>query len=166
MVQGQWVLLTFLTACSVETLNIHVPKRGVESINQEDLRRAVWKLESVESPTDWWENRAKQLEISSVGTTPYCYSHSNEHDTGIRLYIEDHTPLSFAILASWAKAVHRVDREFGWQFCIQKPQEDPEWKNIAMQSWFSYEDQPFTEVRFDLLEEQLRQKVEYYWDPR
>ena len=37
-------------ACAPETLKIHVPPTGVDSVNQEDLRRAYWALERGDDP--------------------------------------------------------------------------------------------------------------------
>ena len=163
MVQRQWVLLTLLMSCSVDRLNIHVPKRGVESINQEDLRRAVWRLQ-FEDPSIWWENRAPQIGISPVENTPYCYSHSGEYVNGTQIYLEEQTPLDLAILASWAKSMHGVETSVGWHFCLSQPDEKSGWRKAHLQTLFSYEDQSFTDIQFDVLEQRLRQQVEHYWD--
>lgn len=75
MVQGQWLLLA---ACSVESLRIHVPSRGVDSVNQEDLKRAVWTMEST-PPVDWFEGRMAQLGTvsSSLPSGAQCYQYAN-----------------------------------------------------------------------------------------
>jgi hypothetical protein len=57
------LLMGALTACSVDTLKIYVPPRGIESIHQEDLKRALWNLERGTESMLWWENRASQVNL-------------------------------------------------------------------------------------------------------
>ena len=50
-------------SCAPETLKIHVPPTGVHSVNQEDLRRAYWALESGDDPEQWWLKRTEQFHL-------------------------------------------------------------------------------------------------------
>ncbi len=167
MVQRQWLLLVYwATGCSVETLNIHVPKRGVASIHQEDLRRAVWRLQLEEDPVNWWARRIEQLHLVTVPGNPSCFTHSSDYESGVRLYLEEQNPVSLAVLASWAKAMDQSQRSIGWQFCLQNPIGGVEsnWRDVPLSSLFPIEDQSFTDIQFDQLEEQLRIVVTQHWE--
>lgn len=160
MVQGQWLLLA---ACSVESLRIHVPSRGVDSVNQEDLKRAVWTMEST-PPVDWFEGRMAQLGTvsSSLPSGAQCYQYANrlEQAQGVRLYIAtpEISALSVALLASVVKSLDGIDVSEGWMFCLGEPTVESEgWRDQNLGRWLSMDQQRFTEIHFEQVEQTLRQ---------
>ena len=160
MVQGQWLLLGWM-ACSPELLRIHVPKRGVESVQHEDLRRAAWAMQSTD-PTAWFDRRAESLGL--VQAEPKgCYLHTNtSFSRGNRLVLSDVNPVSTAVMASLAKSFHGGEyAENGWQFCLGQPTESLDgWQDVPLSSWIQVSNQPFTELHFVTLEQSVRQVVE------
>lgn len=160
MVQGQWLLLGWM-ACSPESLRIHVPKRGVESVQQEDLRRAIWAMQSTD-PIEWFDRRAESLGL--IQTEPgNCYSQANSSNHhGNRLILVDVNPVATAVMASLAKSLHGGDfAEDGWQFCLGQPTESRAgWQDVSLSSWMTVANQPFTELHFVTLEQSVRQVVE------
>ena len=65
-------------SCSPETLKIYVPPTGVHSVNQEDLRRAYWALESGDDPEQWWLKRTEQFHLAPSSTR--CHVHPGDSD--------------------------------------------------------------------------------------
>ena len=161
MVQGQWLLLI---ACSVDTLRIHVPDRGVDSVHQEDLRRAAWAMQSVE-PLYWFKRRSSSLDLHPTffSEDTDCYVHadySKEH--GVRLYVsEEHiSAVSVAMLASLAKSVKGMGSAHGWQFCVGQPTSFAQhWTDVSMEKWIQIPQAGFTELHFVALEQALRQVI-------
>lgn len=159
MVQGQWLLLV-LMACSPESLRIHVPKRGVESVQQEDLRRAIWAMQSRE-PTEWFRARSMSLGLDEPNQFE-CYSHiGRSTHRGTRLMVPDVNPVSIAVMASLAKSLHGVENtKSGWQFCLGYPTESIEgWQDVSLSLWIDVSEQSFMELNFVALEQSIRQVV-------
>ena len=163
MVQGQWLLLAFM-ACSPESLRIHIPKRGVESVQQEDLRRAIWAMQSTE-PTEWFAGRAESLGLIPIKDSG-CYVHTDASTAqGTRLLVSDVNPVSTAVVASLAKSLHGIEhhRKSGWQFCLGQPIESlPQWQDVYLSTWMDVVNRPFVELHFISLEQSVRQVVEAY----
>lgn len=111
---GCCALLFFFVGCTPETLKIHVPPTGVQSVNQEDLRRAYWALEQGVDPVEWWSRRAKQFHLEEAED---CWQYTGQTDN-INIVVAGQTPMQLTIMASLAKAVDRTVQEDSWQFCL------------------------------------------------
>ena len=120
--------LSAMMGCSVETLGIYLPKRGKESIQQEDLRRAIWSLErmcqnsSVEDCTDnrldWWSNRALRVGLR-VHQVPNCFVQKQQDpNASMQWMIAQQQPVEIGALASMAKSIDHIDTLENWGFCI------------------------------------------------
>lgn len=112
---GCCALLSLSSGCAPETLKIHVPPTGVQSVNQEDLRRAYWALEQGADPVKWWSRRAAQFHLEKVDE---CWQYIGQTDN-ISIVVAGQTPMQLTIMASLAKAVDRTVHEDSWQFCLQ-----------------------------------------------
>ena len=114
-------------ACSLESLSIVLPPRGIESIQQEDLRRDIWSLEIEEKPIDdWWNNRAKQLHLEPAlrGRETTCHGRSTESDTGIVFWTERESVYrnsAIAALLSLAKSTDATSSPVGLMYCVGRP---------------------------------------------
>jgi hypothetical protein len=125
MVQRVWILLSVLvlwcvTACSVETLDIYQPPKGLDSIQQEDIKRAMWRLQQGVDASEWWQARAKQLHLTPIDSQD-CFQHQGRSRTVIEIFT-DTDPLRLAMMASMAKTVDHLDTAVTWQFCIGNDQ--------------------------------------------
>ena len=107
-----------LIGCSVDTLKIYTPSRGLESIHQEDLKRALWKLEQGTDPMSWWIHRADQVHLKSTDIHG-CFVHEGNTSDMVTVLAAP-TPIQVATLASMGKALDKVETPHGWQFCIQE----------------------------------------------
>ena len=107
-----------LIGCSVDTLKIYTPPRGLESIHQEDLKRALWNLERGTDPMWWWINRASQVNLSATGIHG-CFIHEG-NTSDVLIVLAMSTPIQVSTLASMGKAVDKVETTHGWQFCIEE----------------------------------------------
>ena len=121
MVQRSSVLLMatllsmFGPACAPETLKIHVPPTGVDSVHQEDLRRAYWRLERGDDPVQWWSHRASQFHFQS--SSGKCHSYQGQSNDVAVVYAQP-TPMQLTVMGSLAKALDRTKPLSSWQFCI------------------------------------------------
>lgn len=116
MVQRSSVLLSAsLLGCTPEALRIHVPPTGVESVNQEDLRRAYWALEGGDNPSQWWSKRGAQFHLEPLGPTCHLY---RGQSSGMASVYAQPTPMQLAVMASLAKALDRTEPSWSWQFCL------------------------------------------------
>lgn len=125
MVQRVWVLLIsfvlwFAASCSVETLDIYQPPKGLDSIQQEDIKRAMWRLQQGVDASDWWETRARQLHLMPMARQD-CFQHPGKGNTLIEVFT-DRAPLRLAMMASMAKTLDHLATEATWQFCIGNDQ--------------------------------------------
>ena len=102
-------------SCAPETLKIHVPPTGVHSLNQEDLRRAYWALESGDDPEQWWLKRTKQFHLESSPSS--CHVHPGEGEHRAVVYAAP-TPMQLTVMASLAKALDGTTPTWSWYFCL------------------------------------------------
>ena len=144
------VLGSLSVACSPETLRIHVPPTGVDSVNQEDLRRAYWALERGTDPVQWWSKRVEQFHLEPSVST--CHVHQGKSNTMAVVYATS-TPMQLTVMASIAKALDRTEPSSSWQFCLVE--QIPE-ANATFQTVIDLTDElghniPFVDVNFEML---------------
>ena len=114
-------------ACSLESLNIVLPPRGIEAVQQEDLRRDIWALEHRNQPIDdWFRNRAKQLNLDVVvsGASTMCYGRSAQKETGILWWTErdsQYQNSAIAAILSLAKSTDAISSPVGLIYCLGRP---------------------------------------------
>ena len=118
MVQRSSVLLSMLVlvclSCTPETLKIHLPPKGIDSVNQEDLRRAYWSLDSGMDPVVWWENRAAQFNLQPSTSGCYMYEEKAER-WSVHAQL---SPMQLTVMASMAKALDGMETSRSWEFCV------------------------------------------------
>lgn len=119
MVQRTPILLSVLVllgglSCAPETLKIHLPPKGIDSVNQEDLQRAYWALDSGTDPIEWWSNRTTQFHLQS--TTSGCYVYEREGADKWTVYAQL-SPMQLTVMASMAKALDGIETSRTWVFC-------------------------------------------------
>ncbi len=144
------VLGSLSVACAPETLRIHVPPTGVQSVNQEDLRRAYWALDRGTDPVQWWSKRAEQFHLEPSPST--CHLHQGKSHTRAVVYAES-TPMQLTVMASLAKALDRTEPSWSWQFCLVEYAPEA---NETFQTVIDLTDQledsiPFVDVNFERL---------------
>ena len=157
MVQRSSVLLSRCSlviclgvACSPERLRIHVPPTGVDSVNQEDLRRAYWALERGAEPSQWWLQRAEQFHLHRSTFT--CHYHQGWSTEKAVVYAQS-TPMQLTVMASLAKALDRTEPPWSWYFCLVGDVSNPETKfqTVIDLTETLRESAPFVEVNFEQL---------------
>ena len=165
MVQRLSVLLTstligtFGPACAPETLRIHVPSTGVESVHQEDLRRAYWRLERGDDPMQWWLHRASQFHFQSSSSA--CHSYQGQSD-GVAVVYAQPTPMQLTVMGSLAKALDRTTPSFSWQFCLVEstlPAHDTVYKAVIDLNDDFPISPSFVEVNFEILVRDVQEIV-------
>ncbi len=148
-----------LLGCSTEMLKIHVPPTGIDSVHQEDLRRAYWRLERGISSDQWWNSRARQVHLA---TTQHkgCFVHRGEADIqdSSVLVIAEPVPIQLSMLVSLAKAVDGVSTSEDWFFCVSAtgstPIEAERSINLSQENLGNIQ---FVDVQFEQLEQRVRQ---------
>lgn len=143
------VLLFVILGCSPEDLKIHVPPTGLQSVNQEDLRRAYWALEQGADPVAWWDDRAVQFHLQKVDN---CWRYSDQSDK-IHVVVADKTPMPLTIMASLAKAVDKTVQDVSWQFCLSEDTAQLERPFIDLKP---HDSPAFTEVNFTRLAKEVQ----------
>jgi len=119
------LLLSINFACSVDSLDVYVPPRGVESIQQEDIRRDIWSLELSKKPfTVWILERAEQLNLEMVFVkASTCFS--RKMDTKGLVFWTDETEyyrnVAVPALLSLAKSTDGIENPGGLMYCIGQP---------------------------------------------
>ena len=164
MVQRTPVLLSLFVllgciSCAPETLKIHIPPKGIDSVNQEDLRRAYWALESGADPIEWWSNRAAQFHLHS--STSGCHEHKvNGEKTGV-VYAQL-SPIQLTVMASMAKSLDGVETSQSWRFCPgEKPSQNVQGPVINLTVDWG-ESPPFIDVNFTQLALDIRESIREY----
>ena len=146
-------------ACAPDALKIHIPPTGVDSINQEDLRRAYWALEKGVDPTNWWTNRAKQFHLKPF--KPGCFVHEGTSDEGGTIYARS-TPMELTVMASLAKALDGMDVPRSWVFCLaERAQEENSSFVIELKDVWD-ESPAFMDVDFSQLSLEVKKRVVEY----
>jgi len=146
---GCCALLSLSSGCAPETLKIHVPPTGVQSVNQEDLRRAYWILEQAIAPEQWWFKRAAQFHLEMVDG---CWEYAGQIDS-INIVVADKTPMQLTMMASLAKALDRTVQEDSWQFCLLG---DSHPLGIPKVDLTQRDSPAFTDVNFTMLEKEIQ----------
>ena len=162
MVQRSSILLIlvlvsgiFGAGCPAEMLKIHLPPTGVESVNQEDLRRAYWAVEQASDPLAWWRKRVHQLDLVPADN-PNCHLHKGDtQDLGV-VYANP-TPMQLSILASLAKALDKTPTNVSWEFCILDPRADSRSFSTKVLDITSMKSPPFVDVHFQKLAQQVQE---------
>ena len=165
MVQRSSVLLmatllsAFGSACAPETLMIHVPPTGVDSVHQEDLRRAYWRLERSDDPVQWWFHRASQLHFQS--SSGKCHSYQGQSNDVAVVYAQP-SPMQLTVMGSLAKALDRTTPLWSWQFCLvdsDMPLHDTPLKAVINLNDDFPTSPSFVEVNFETLVLDLKEIV-------
>ena len=146
---GYCAFLSLSFGCAPETLKIHVPPTGVQSVNQEDLRRAYWSLEQGVDPVEWWSRRAKQFHLEKVED---CWQYTGQTDN-TSIVVAEQTPMQLTIMASLAKALDRTVHEDSWQFCLQG---DAQLRGRSQVDLTQRDSPAFTAVNFTMLERDVQ----------
>lgn len=118
--------LSIIFACSVDVLKIPIPPRGIASVQQEDIRRDVWALESGVALDDWWEKRRHQFQVTEEKTKTQTCLVSPGSQTGISYWIErksESVAVDMAVLFSLVKAVEYIDSPRRYRFCLGRPKQ-------------------------------------------
>ena len=164
MVQRTSILLRMLAllgclSCTPDTLKIHVPPKGVGSVNQEDLRRAYWALDSGVDPVGWWSNRAVQFHLQR--STPGCYVYEGKGDKVGSVYAQL-SPMQLTVLASMAKALDSIETSQSWAFCAgEKPSQDVQGQVIDLPAVWG-ESPAFIDVNFTQLALDIQKNIQEY----
>ena len=164
MVQRTPVLLSLIVllgclSCNPETLKIHIPPKGIDSVNQEDLRRAYWALERGADPIKWWSSRANQFNLRSSSSG--CDESEVDGDNRGIVHAQL-TPMQLTVIASMAKALDGIETKHSWQFCIGEIEShDVNGKVIFLsENWG--ESPPFIDVNFTQLVQEIREGIRGY----
>ena len=164
MVQRTPVLLSLLAvlgciSCTPDTLKIHVPPKGIDSVNQEDLRRAYWALESGADPSEWWSKRADQFHLQA--STSGCYEYEGIGDKKGIVYAQVY-PMQLTVIASMAKALDGVEASRSWVFCMaEEPSQDVLGQVIDLADDWG-ESPSFIEVNFTQLAVDIQRSIREY----
>jgi|GEM_PF-5154553 len=153
------LLMAALIGCSVDTLKIYMPPRGIQSIHQEDLKRALWNLERGADSMLWWTNRASQVNLSATDIHG-CFLHEGR-TSDVLTIVAVSTPIEVATLASMGKAVDKVETSHGWQFCTQEKGTSriESFDNMLYVSDIVDVESSFVDVNFTLWAQQIRESM-------
>ena len=154
-------MLIFLVcmSCAPETLKIHIPPTGIDSVNQEDLRRAYWALESGTDPILWWSKRAVQFHLQPL--TNECYGYEGLSDDKGTVYAQL-SPMQLTVMASMAKSLDGTEASRSWSFCLsENPPQDESDKVIDLTDDWG-ESPPFVTVNFTRLARTVELKIQEY----
>ena len=116
MILGFWAL-----ACTVDTLKVQRPPRGIQSISPEDLQRDVWAQLNPESEiehAEWLSFRFKQHQAILDNSAPLAFC-AAQPSPSTWLWVKpvepSHAPFWTAILLSAAKG---LEPEGSGGFCL------------------------------------------------
>ena len=164
MVQRTPVLLSLIVflgciSCAPETLKIHIPPKGIDSVNQEDLRRAYWALDRGADPIEWWSNRAGQFHLQP--STFGCHEYKIGGDKRGRVYAQV-SPMQLTVMASMAKALDGIETSQSWMFCIGE-NSSPDISGQVINLTKKWGESPrFIDVNFTQLALDIRESIREY----
>lgn len=103
--------------CTAESLQIPLPKRGVASIHQEDLKRGIWALEQGKDAQQWWQEKSETLSLKKYGND--CIATHPPNAETITVWASPTLDRTSVIsLFSLAKSTEFVPLSQEFQFCV------------------------------------------------